>query len=1274
MFHLKSIHAFLQHHVLRKGKVLITVSVFLLSATTSNANVVTDSLLHRILPYGDDAQRFECITETDQTKTGDWFTVRCDGSKITVKGPNNVSLATGINWYLNKAGIDISWNAPTATLPATLPKVDSETHRSKVDYRYYLNFCTHSYTMAFWDWNRWQQEIDWMALHGINLPLITEGMECVWRKVLTDAYGYDSLDKVNKFVTGAAYYGWFFMNNMTEWGGPQPESWYTQQEALAKRIFRRLKDYGITPVIPGYVGMVPKDFLTDAASSKISGWKSGNIVSSGEWNQFVRPYFVNDTTRLKEFAANYYKAINDIYGDVLSTHYYAIDPFHEGGVPNGVNAANSIKAMWNALKSFDGQAIWVAQHWQSNPTNNLTHNVPNGRLLILDLHGDSGGETELSGSNADAQGNKHQWVWGMTNNFGGNVGLFGRMNQIMTSFYAAAKNQQTNNLRGIGAIPEGIENNNILFDLLYAMPWTCDNPYTIDSWINHYVTLRYGVTATSDSATYKTLVSAWTRLANGIYNCPNSGQQGTTESVFMMRPASAPGSVSTWAGSSWYWDIDDLRTAAKEFLSVADKLQSNDNYRYDLVDVMRQALADHGKEILDSLSMTYDEADRARLEQKFLGMILDQDTLVGTRKELRLGTWTEMARSRGNNDSEKTLYEKNARMLLTTWGGEQQCNGGGLHDYANREWNGLLSAYYYPRWKAYFDNASQAQNWFADYEWPFATGTRGKANISCLPAGAPYDYGAFSGTAVGDEITQAKAVYNKYFKDFKPSVWEPADIDTSRVYVLTNAEAWYNNSATHSEGLCLVAPNNDYNQGYRLGRKQLGVSDKSFYWRFRATDQPHVYRLYSVMADSLKQYGAYVSSTPSSTAYPSFTLNSTGDTYTVYRKDNTYYLQDAVSGKYMSPDTRFSDACVLVSDSRPATAVLYLDNPYTSVFNDQTDTTAVYQLIFKRGGALVGNYGAFADAEGNVSSDAASRKVSTTIVADNTTSPLTTTLWKIVPDGWNTYLQNAQTGFWVGNVDNGNLVTTAQKEWGRAYRINGNGKGQWVAYDPKVSGNNYLNSFYGDTNTGARNIGYWKDGFADAGNVFVIRKVSAVSVNTSNGWATCALPVAVSVPGGVRAFVARSVDGTAVTMLALRAGDVIAPGEGFVLHADAASVSLPVTGVTAPARSNVLTGVTTTRRNVTTEGVYLLDAGQSMPVWRRQTSTTTLPANTAVIIYAGGGDTLSFDTPSGIRNFSADTQSAAAYSITGMRVTKSYKGIVLKRMGKNWVKAMTDAK
>ena len=38
-------------------------------------------------------------------------------------------------------------------------------------------------SFAWWDWKRWEKEIDWMALQGINLPLAFTGQEAVWQKV-----------------------------------------------------------------------------------------------------------------------------------------------------------------------------------------------------------------------------------------------------------------------------------------------------------------------------------------------------------------------------------------------------------------------------------------------------------------------------------------------------------------------------------------------------------------------------------------------------------------------------------------------------------------------------------------------------------------------------------------------------------------------------------------------------------------------------------------------------------------------------------------------------------------------------------------------------------------------------------------------------------------------------------------------------------------------------------------------------------------------------------
>ena len=43
------------------------------------------------------------------------------------------------------------------------------------EYRYNMNVCTFGYSYAHWDWERWEREIDWMALNGINMPLAFNG-------------------------------------------------------------------------------------------------------------------------------------------------------------------------------------------------------------------------------------------------------------------------------------------------------------------------------------------------------------------------------------------------------------------------------------------------------------------------------------------------------------------------------------------------------------------------------------------------------------------------------------------------------------------------------------------------------------------------------------------------------------------------------------------------------------------------------------------------------------------------------------------------------------------------------------------------------------------------------------------------------------------------------------------------------------------------------------------------------------------------------------------
>ena len=127
-------------------KRILTFLMLTLGVIGSVAADPIGDMLSRILPTNGDADKFTWTVTDDAAQQ---FTISCDGTKIAVIGSDRIAVAAGINWYLQHyAGIDISWNCPTATLPAQLPTCDAETHTASVPWRYYLNFCTYSYSIC----------------------------------------------------------------------------------------------------------------------------------------------------------------------------------------------------------------------------------------------------------------------------------------------------------------------------------------------------------------------------------------------------------------------------------------------------------------------------------------------------------------------------------------------------------------------------------------------------------------------------------------------------------------------------------------------------------------------------------------------------------------------------------------------------------------------------------------------------------------------------------------------------------------------------------------------------------------------------------------------------------------------------------------------------------------------------------------------------------------------------------------------------------------------
>ena len=662
-------------------KILLTI--FLTLTFLNIAANPVDDLLDRI----DKGASKKFKTEL-KTSNQDFFELDQQDTKVVVRGNTWVNIATGINWYLKyHAGIHVAWNNPHPKLQDVLPPVkQKERHETNIKLRYDFNYCTFSYSMAFWDWERWQQEIDWMALHGVNMPLAIVGEECVWRNMLL-RLGYDE-EEIGKFIAGPAFLAWWEMNNLEGWGGPLPLSWYQRQETLQKQILQRMKQLGMTPVLPGYAGMVPHD-----ARQKLDI----DVADTKPWNGFQRPANIMPTDpKFKDIAKVYYEELEKLFG---KAQYYSIDPFHESHDDDSIDYGLAAKELLKAMKVANPEAVWVVQGWTENPRPQMLNAVKEGDLLVLDLFSECrpmwGAPSVWKRENGYED---HEWLFCLLQNFGANVGLHGRMDQLLDNFYLTKTHPLATKLKGIGFTMEGSENNPVMFELMSELPWRPEK-FTKEEWIHDYVKARYGV---DDPV----ILQAWNILIHSIYNCPlGNNQQGPHESIFCARPSLSNFQASSWSKMKNYYDPEDTRNAAELFNEVAGKYRGNNNFEYDLVDITRQAIADQARIQYQRVVADYRAFARKDFEKdskRFLQMLDMQDELIATRPEFRLGHWTQAARRCGNTQQEKDLYEWNARVQITTWGNRYCADTGKLRDYAHKEWQGILADFYRNRWVAYF--------------------------------------------------------------------------------------------------------------------------------------------------------------------------------------------------------------------------------------------------------------------------------------------------------------------------------------------------------------------------------------------------------------------------------------------------------------------------------------------------------------------------------------------------------------------------------------------
>ena len=721
---------------------LIVVLVLFVAPLFAQAPVATPqeavtALLNRIGGKGA-SDRFVTVIDASLAEDGnDVFVITSQGGKPCIKGNSQLSVATGINWYLNHhARINLTWNNLTTDLvSATLPvPAVEEKHICNTKYRYNFNTCTFSYSMAFWTWERWQKEIDWMALHGINAPLNLVGLDVVTRKFLRELKVSES--DINSYIAGPGFIAWFAMNNLEGWGGTinaadvtmngNPDWWYARQEKLCRDMLQRMRELGMQPVIPGFSGQVPNCIV----NYNISGFNKNDVVDNGTWaGGYTRPDILKpNTASYRTFAAVYYKHLHEVMG---VSEFYSIDPFHEGSLPSGVsnetcypnimveldNYYNAVDASVRSEYNVDEQPKWIIQYWQGVPQSGAFASMGRygDRFIGLDLFSDAPGKAKW---NTDYFKNR-PYVFCMLHNFGGRSGMHGRLESTMNDYFSALK--KGNNMQGVGATPEGTETNPILYDMLFELPWmNPENRPTADEWLKEYAHSRYGIKN-------HTALAALQELKKSVWACPTD-QQGTSEAVILARPSWEVRSVSSWSTSAIYWDTQDVLVAAEKLISIGDLVTSNDgvkNYNYDLIDVVRQSMVDYAAELLPLIKAAREQGNTdeyTRLYKLYLQLMLDLDDMLSYDENFKLERWTSLARNiadeaDGTTANDRNWLEWNARTQVTVW----SKGNTDLHDYSNRCWAGLIKDFHYRRWKHFFENRGNAPSggWYNAIEYPW---------------------------------------------------------------------------------------------------------------------------------------------------------------------------------------------------------------------------------------------------------------------------------------------------------------------------------------------------------------------------------------------------------------------------------------------------------------------------------------------------------------------------------------------------------------------------
>ncbi len=642
-----------------------------------------------------------------------YFSYSVKDGKLEIQGSDNVSLCRGFYDYMKSHQLGMySWSGNNMSVPTAFTENDNKKVVSPFENHYYFNVVTYGYSMPYWDWNRWEEEIDWMALHGINMPLALVANEAisarVWAKLgLTK-------EEINAYFVGPAHLPWMRMGNISGIDGPLSETWHEQQIALQHKILKRMKELDMKPICPAFAGFIPQAFKRLYPNVKITETSWGGAFHNWMLSPEEELFHVIGKMFIEEWEKEFGK--ND---------YYIADSFNEMDIPFPPKddpkryslLASYGERVYNSIKDGNKDAIWVMQGWMFGYMRDiwdyktlqaLVCKVPDKKMLLLDLAVDYNKhfwKTEVNWEFYKGFFNK-PWVYSVIPNMGGKCGLTGVLEFYANGHWEALRSENKGNLVAFGMAPEGIENNEVIYELLSDAGWS-DKEIDLQQWLEDYSLCRYG-------SYPEQLRKFWKYMLASVYGTFTDHPRYN----WQFRPhATTKGSIN--ANDTFFSGVEHL-------LDIPEELKDSKLFVYDLA-LWTAAYVGGKVEILTKqIEQAYNDDNleqAANLEKTFENLLLRMDALLSAFPTSNLQAWIDKARTCGTTQEEADAYESNARRIVTIWGPP-------VDDYSARIWSGLIRDYYLPRWKFYFNQKKTGKKFdFGTWEASWVEKTKGLSKV-----------------------------------------------------------------------------------------------------------------------------------------------------------------------------------------------------------------------------------------------------------------------------------------------------------------------------------------------------------------------------------------------------------------------------------------------------------------------------------------------------------------------------------------------------------------